>query len=517
MTFTEAAALVLRLVGKPLHYKEITDVAIEKNLLSHVGKSPEVTMGARLNALIKKSEKDNPLVRVKPGVFALREWDEATIEEGLKDRTPALERVNEEALRLVSEQEVATAVAQEQPLAFHAELDESATPPDEEEKHRAELSASATELFASEEDDDKPIFGEEEEEAESVLPLEEGEGESDSDRQGKRRRRRRRGRGRREDELLEGEDELDDDLPSYTVSDAAPEEVIVEIENEVVASGLESQLPEGGADLAQILEKALSTYERSRGPVPAQNLADALRRKWRADQGLHGAALLSVAQADNLRASQLGRLPRFRVIGNKLALTSWSLDKRSEEKQRAFLRAAEQLREGTLRALADQLAQLPHRAVGELVLVLLERMGMSRSQFVRRPGAHGSEIHLSAQLRLGGLETGALGACPGGLSQLRTAIVIRKDGRDIGRERVTELRGALHHYGPAAHGWLITTGQVLSGAKDEAGSSGASPVSLTGRYELAELCLLYGVGVRPLRVEVPTVDLELFEGLSGRS
>ncbi len=58
MTFTEAAAQVLRLVGKPLHYKEITDVAIEKNLLSHVGKSPEVTMGARLAALVKKGDKE---------------------------------------------------------------------------------------------------------------------------------------------------------------------------------------------------------------------------------------------------------------------------------------------------------------------------------------------------------------------------------------------------------------------------------------------------------------------------
>ena len=91
MTFTEAAAQVLRLVGKPLHYKEITDVAIEKNLLSHVGKSPEVTMGARLAALVKKAEKDNPLVRVKPGVFALREWDDKAIKAGLADRTPALQ------------------------------------------------------------------------------------------------------------------------------------------------------------------------------------------------------------------------------------------------------------------------------------------------------------------------------------------------------------------------------------------------------------------------------------------
>jgi len=75
MTFTEAAAEVLRVAGKPLHYKEITELAIEKNLLSHVGKSPEVTMGARLAALLKKEDKTNPIVRVKPGVFALREWD----------------------------------------------------------------------------------------------------------------------------------------------------------------------------------------------------------------------------------------------------------------------------------------------------------------------------------------------------------------------------------------------------------------------------------------------------------
>src|SRR6185369_315147 len=83
MTFTDAAAEVLRLVGKPLHYKEITDIAIEKNLLSHVGKSPEVTMGARLAATLKKDASENPLVRVKPGVFALREWDDKTIKSGL--------------------------------------------------------------------------------------------------------------------------------------------------------------------------------------------------------------------------------------------------------------------------------------------------------------------------------------------------------------------------------------------------------------------------------------------------
>ena len=123
MTFTDAAAQVLRLVGKPLHYKEITDVAIERNLLSHVGKSPEVTMGARLAALVKKGDKENPLVRVKPGVFALREWDQDTIEQGLADRTPALQRLAEQPSGTIPSQtgtisdiiRDATGVPQQQP------------------------------------------------------------------------------------------------------------------------------------------------------------------------------------------------------------------------------------------------------------------------------------------------------------------------------------------------------------------------------------------------------------------
>src|SRR5690606_1326492 len=141
MTFTEAAAQVLRLVGKPLHYKEITDVAIEQNLLSHVGKSPEVTMGARLAALVKKGETDNPLVRLKPGVFALREWDETTIEKGMADRTPALqlaaERVGQEGEVVTTSVEGADGEAASQEgahapasrgLASHKELGERAAP-----------------------------------------------------------------------------------------------------------------------------------------------------------------------------------------------------------------------------------------------------------------------------------------------------------------------------------------------------------------------------------------------------
>ncbi len=107
MTFTDAAAEVLRLIGRPLHYKEITDIAIEKNLLSHVGKSPEVTMGARLAATLKKDTADNPLVRVKPGVFALREWDEKTIKSAL-DGKKAKRGAKPEAAKARKDEEQAT-------------------------------------------------------------------------------------------------------------------------------------------------------------------------------------------------------------------------------------------------------------------------------------------------------------------------------------------------------------------------------------------------------------------------
>src|ERR1041384_825555 len=199
MTFTEAAAQVLRLVGKPLHYKESTDVAIEKNLLSHVGKSPEVTMGARLAALVKKGDKENPLVRIKPGVFALRDWDQDTIERGLADRTPALKMLEdqeppEEGASASEEVDESTEHDAETPMAAAepGDLDdEESAAFDQAERQRAELAANGSELFAAEADDDEPILGGADDDDDDEA--DEGEARPNDDR--RRRRRRRRGRG----------------------------------------------------------------------------------------------------------------------------------------------------------------------------------------------------------------------------------------------------------------------------------------------------------------------------------
>jgi hypothetical protein len=80
MTFLEAALEILRHEGKPLHYKELTETALGKKLLTFVGRTPEVTMQTQLTAAVKKAP-GNPFVRVKPGIFGLLRYPEVTAAE----------------------------------------------------------------------------------------------------------------------------------------------------------------------------------------------------------------------------------------------------------------------------------------------------------------------------------------------------------------------------------------------------------------------------------------------------
>ena len=196
MTFTEAAAEVLRIAGKPLHYKEITELAIEKNLLSHVGKSPEVTMGARLAALLKKEDKENPIVRVTPGVFALREWDGKKKKTGAAADEPAVEP-EESADVEVNALELEAAARGPEPALIDEDEDDEPIVVSGEDALRADLAASGAEMFDDEDDDDQPILSSPSstsdlprgQDARNGVPTEEG---------GRRRRRRRRRRGGRD-------------------------------------------------------------------------------------------------------------------------------------------------------------------------------------------------------------------------------------------------------------------------------------------------------------------------------
>jgi hypothetical protein len=541
MTFTEAAAEVLRLAGKPLHYKEITELAIEKNLLSHVGKSPEVTMGARLAALLKKEDKANPIVRVKPGVFALRDWDEKKAKRGVKEAAAEVDGAEDESMDVNAlEVEAATRVAAAPP-EIDLEEDEDDRPiVSGEDALRADLAASGAELFDDEEDDDQPILAPPGSTAVGGTAHGDGaanHGDSPTTEGGRRRRRRRRrGRGGSPGSPDNGLERTPGPRPEGVAAAPIQPTAIISIDNDTAMnatrdplspaprplirdrqqimaggapSGIDVPLGEGeellGKDLADAAVIVLNACDRNAGPVSVRTLVDALMRRGRlsGDPAAATSQLSASMRADNLRKTSSAQRPRFRFAnGSRVALTDWSLGPDLWRFEQDVIAAVDRYREASRRAMLRRLQELPGHAFIELALIGLERVGMSNIRAVRRAGSPGGEAHFMATHRTGS-------------DEIRTAVVVRKDGREIGRERVSDLRGALHHYGPAAAGWLVTTGQVLSGAREEAGAVGAPPIALYDGLSFCRLLEENDVGVVRTRFPVAIPDLELLETLRG--
>ncbi|MCA9583186.1 MAG: winged helix-turn-helix domain-containing protein, partial [Myxococcales bacterium] len=171
MTFTEAAERILRAAGKPLHYKKITEIAIAQNLLSHVGKTPEITMSSRLATVIKKDRGEAPIFKLKPGVFALREFPKDILDSAMKDSG---QEYDSDGIDLSGDDSTGE--------------NESAGP--SMSPNRPSLPGA--DVFPEEDDDDQPIFGS----ASDDDSDEESDGDKESGGRGRSRSRRGR-RGRR--------------------------------------------------------------------------------------------------------------------------------------------------------------------------------------------------------------------------------------------------------------------------------------------------------------------------------
>ncbi len=87
MTFFEAAIEVLRTVQRPLDYKAITQFAINRKLLGHVGHTPDIVMGACLIHAIQRCE-TSALIRLNSGEFALRGWSEEILNKAQEQTIP---------------------------------------------------------------------------------------------------------------------------------------------------------------------------------------------------------------------------------------------------------------------------------------------------------------------------------------------------------------------------------------------------------------------------------------------
>ena len=531
-------------------------------------------MGARLAALLKKEDKTNPIVRVKPGVFGLRDWSDKKPKRGSKDEeAPA---ALEEGMEVNALEVEAVASAPTEAQKAHdrreAEQDDDDQPilaVSGEDALRADLAASGAELFEDEDDDDQPILGGHTQPAGHGAQNQAGAGQGGAQQsldglsEGSRRRRRRRRRGRGGEaggapgdrpagerpagERAGGERGDRTSAPrlesggaghaassSYSSHDPQGSSPSVDGEasldatrdplapaprpqvrerQQIMAGGLPSgiDVPVGegedlaGRELADAASIVLAACDRNAGPVSVRTIVDALMRRGRlsGDPAFGTTQVMASLRADNLRRGAASQRPRFRFASSsRVALTDWALGPDLARLELDVIQAVERYREASRRTLLRRLQELPGHAFAEIALLALERVGMMNIRSVRRPGSPGGEAHFMATHKTG-------------TDEIRTALVIRKDGREIGRERVSDLRGALHHYGPASTGWLVTTGQVLSGAREEASTPNAPPIALYDGLSLCKLLEENDVAVIKTRFPVAIPDLELLETMRG--
>jgi hypothetical protein len=69
--FKAAAREVLQEVGRPLHYTDITEIALQSGYLKSGGRTPQNTMRARLSVDVRDNP-GSPFVQTAPGIYGLK-------------------------------------------------------------------------------------------------------------------------------------------------------------------------------------------------------------------------------------------------------------------------------------------------------------------------------------------------------------------------------------------------------------------------------------------------------------
>lgn len=486
MTFTEAAVEVLRLVGKPLHYKKITEIAIERNLLSHVGKTPEITMSSRLATVVRKDRGDAALIKVKPGVFGLREFSEEVLE--------AAQHESGHEYELPEEVE-----ADAEEIAVEAnEVVEASESEDEDASAEAHPGAD---VFPEEEDDDVLIMDK----------LREDEAEKKEEAKRKKRRRRRRRKGEEDEEEFDERPERSE--RSERGRDRRERRRERERERDrdrerrrrgsKVSGDWErapAELEAKGGALADEIAQALGAGRRQgrRLVTVAKHLVDKGRLAGSADA--LGPTLAASIRADGARREARGERRRFRLRGDEVELVEWAHPRDAVRAEGDAVKAAERQRNLIRRALLNRMNELPAASLLELLATWLNAEGVHALRGVSRPGVSGGDFHLAGVLGRGQFE-------------VPVAIVVCR-GR-VGVDKIVDVRGGLHHYGDAHAVWIVTLGSVDKAAWEEARASRAVPCALFDGAALTVAMEEAGVGIRRANIPLAVLDNELLEELRG--
>jgi hypothetical protein len=97
-TFKQSAIEILKKAGTPLHYTEITRLALESGILETEGATPEASMNAQITVDIKNKVEGSDFIKTAPGTFALN-----PNKKEIKETPKIIEAEKEEEERIIVE------------------------------------------------------------------------------------------------------------------------------------------------------------------------------------------------------------------------------------------------------------------------------------------------------------------------------------------------------------------------------------------------------------------------------
>jgi hypothetical protein len=456
MTFTEAAFEILQSEGRPLHAKEIAAKALERGLLSHVGKTPVQTMSARLSAAVAKGSDKQPFRRERPGVFALSEWGDSP--PGPREPRPGDEPQKKDAARDEGGKE-------------SAPEEQGRTPGEGGKKKKKRRSRAKKKKDAGGQD------------AAAQEPKPEKSGSERQAEAGREKKPTKKKRGRKKGPAAAE--------PAGNEKRREPEQRGGEKQAQPKPKPKTRAAP--GVEPADRVEEILREHTKS---VPVDKLADEIGVAGRGASALLEALLV----ADGIDRERSGIRPRFVRHRAGWALAEREISTEIIQLENGVVDATRRLSRIAEKQMLKKIRGLSLSALVRLVVTFLRRTGFSTMRAVDRGG--GDSFHLSMQDRRRD-------------GRFRTAVVVRRDAPDspVGEAEVTAVRGALHHY-DSTSAMILTTGEISDVARREAEVPNLAPVALVDGESLAREIVEAGVGVRARRVSLPTFDEEFFGALA---
>jgi HB1, ASXL, restriction endonuclease HTH domain/Restriction endonuclease len=510
VTFVEAAIEVLKREGKPLPVKRLAELAVKHNLLSVVGRDPEGTMQLRLADAVEGRIGD--LVEVRPGVYGLKAYPEPPPPAAAEEAAPKTEEKEEKPSRRRrgKKADEAEAKSDEAPKKRRgrrggrgrkkaAEAPGETPPVEAAAPPEPEPPPPAPEPELPVDEAPEELLDEDEIDVPGGPLLAPAHGAEDMTRSDEERVVRAEIQGRRDERGRHHRDRRERRHKPHREQPSQPQAQPPAQPQQQAQPQPQPAQPPPQPSKRTVLDAVLELLRQNDGrPMHVRHLTElGVKKQLLAGQPNELLRQVRAALLRELRERETeGLRPRVRSLGGgNYALVDKKLDPDLAQVERELADKAARQREATRMALRRRLGRLPPPAFEALVRVLLDKLGVTGVELVRR----GDGVAYFG------------GARQLGAGTLKTLVAVRAGEGEINRRAVGELRAGLQARG-YDEGLLLGGGRL--GGDGAAELKSGSGVVVHDGLSLATLLVKHGLGVRRLQLPVDYLDLEFLAELS---